>query len=167
MRIVSLLPAATDIVAVLGRLPNLVGRTHECDWPAEVTSIPVVTASALDADRLSSREISAAVGGATHSGSSLYALNTDLLAELAPTVILTQDLCDVCAVSYQRVSEAVRILDTGTRVISLEPTTLPEVLSCLTVVGEALDAPAAEQLAAAQARLDVVRRHVADRPRPR
>src|SRR6187551_1455172 len=127
MRILSLLPAATDLVAELGHLTDLVGRTHECDWPAEVGSVPVVTASSFDPNTLSSKEISDVVGGG-HRGSSLYALDTDLVAALAPDVVLTQDLCDVCAISYERVSNAVRVLDGDTRVISLEPRTLAEVL---------------------------------------
>ncbi|MGH3392129.1 MAG: BtuF-related (seleno)protein, partial [Actinomadura sp.] len=139
MRIVSLLPAATDIVAELGLAGELVGRTHECDWPPEaVESVPVVTAAELRTTEMSSREISAAVGGALHRGSSLYSLDTDRLRELAPDVILTQDLCDVCAVSYASVSQAVRVLDGGPKVISLEPRTLPDVLACLAQVGEVL-----------------------------
>ncbi|WP_067479437.1 cobalamin-binding protein [Actinomadura hibisca] len=144
MRIVSLLPAATDIVAALGLAEHLVGRTHECDWPPEVVAdVPVVTSAALPTDRMSSREISDAVGGASHRGSSLYGLDTELLAELAPDVVLTQDLCDVCAVSYSGVSQAVRVLDAAPRVISMEPRTLTDVLSCVSRLGEALDAPQA------------------------
>jgi len=163
-RIVSLLPAATDIVAELGRLPELVGRTHECDWPAAVSSVPVVTASEID-ERLSSREISAAVGAgqrAGHRGSSLYGLDAALLARLEPDLVLTQDLCEVCAVSYRRVSEAVRVLEAGPRVLSLEPRTLAEVLDCLRVVGDALGVPdvADDRIAALRARLDEVRRRV-------
>ncbi|MGH3881309.1 MAG: cobalamin-binding protein [Actinophytocola sp.] len=167
MRIVSLLPAATDIVAELGRLPELVGRTHECDWPAAVASVPVVTASEVD-EKLSSREISAAVG-AGHRGSSLYGLDAALLARLEPDLVLTQDLCEVCAVSYRRVTEAVRVLDAGPRVLSLEPRTLTEVLDCLRVVGDALGVPdvAADRIAALHSRLDEVRRRVDGRPRPR
>ncbi|MPZ85090.1 MAG: ABC transporter substrate-binding protein [Actinophytocola sp.] len=167
MRIVSLLPAATDIVAELGRLPDLVGRTHECDWPAEVATVPVVTTSEVDADRMSSREISAAVG-AGHQGSSLYGLDTETLAGLAPDLVLTQDLCEVCAVSYRRVSEAVRVMDAGPRVLSLEPRTLAEVLDTVRVVGDALGVPdvAAARTAALRRRLDEVRRRVAGRARP-
>jgi iron complex transport system substrate-binding protein len=167
VRIVSLLPAATDIVAELGRLPDLAGRTHECDWPAAVERVPVVTTSAID-DRMSSREISTAVG-AGHRGSSLYGLDAGLLARLEPDLVLTQDLCEVCAVSYRRVSEAVRVMDTGPRVLSLEPRTLAEVLDCLRVVGDALGVPdvAAERIAALRSRLDEVRRRVAGRSRPR
>lgn len=169
MRIVSLLPAATDLVAVLGRLPDLVGRTHECDWPAgEVDAIEVVTASGVDQDRMTSREISDAVGG-SHRGSSLYTLDTVTLARLRPDVVLTQDLCEVCAVSYRPVSEAVRLLDTDTTVVSLEPHTLAGVLDCLTRLGDILDAPgrAAEELTDLHRRLEAVRAAVADEPRPR
>jgi iron complex transport system substrate-binding protein len=163
MRIVSLLPAATDIVAVLGRLPDLVGRTHECDWPAEVASVPVVTSSEVAAD-WTSREITTA---AAHRGSGLYGLDTDLIASLAPDLVLTQDLCDVCAVSYRRVSEAVRVMDAGPRVLSLEPTTIAAVLDCLRTVGDALGVPAGDHIAALEARMAAVRRAVAGRSRPR
>ncbi|NIH80050.1 cobalamin-binding protein [Amycolatopsis viridis] len=167
MRIVSLLPAATDIVAELGLAGHLVGRTHECDWPPGVGAVPVVTGSGLHA-AMSSREITAAVGGA-HSGSALYALDSAKLAELAPDVVLTQDLCEVCAVSYRRVSDAVRLLDAGPRVLSLEPRTLPEVLDCLRQVGEVLGVPevAHERHRDLEARLDAVRAKTGHRNRPR
>ncbi|MFF3425873.1 cobalamin-binding protein [Streptomyces sp. NPDC002602] len=169
MRIVSLLPAATDIVAELGLLPDLVGRTHECDWPAAVAGVPVVTSAAFSSDELSSREISEAVGGAAHSGSSLYDLDVEALGALAPEVVLTQDLCDVCAVSYAGVSRAVRVLDGGPRVLSLEPRTLDDVLDCLVRVGELLGVPEVAHAgrARARARLEAVRAAVAGRPRPR
>ncbi|GLF93057.1 ABC transporter substrate-binding protein [Streptomyces yaizuensis] len=141
MRIVSLLPAATDIVAELGLVADLVGRTHECDWPAgTVDRIPAVTAASFSDATLTSREISDAVGGADHSGSSLYTLDTGALAALAPDVVLTQDLCEVCAVSYRSVRRAVRVLGggPGPRVLSLEPRTLGDVLDCLVTVGELL-----------------------------
>ncbi|MEU3827970.1 cobalamin-binding protein [Streptomyces sp. NPDC029080] len=170
MRIVSLLPAATDIVAELGLSDRLVGRTHECDWPPrEVASVPVVTGADLDQDALTSREISDAVGGSAHSGSSLYTLDTEALAALRPDVILTQDLCDVCAVSYEKVSRAVRLLDADTRVLSLEPRTLDDVLDCLVGVGELLGVRerAEQRRAALLGRLDRVRAAVAGRVRPR
>ncbi|MFD8889659.1 cobalamin-binding protein [Streptomyces sp. NPDC059566] len=170
MRIVSLLPAATDIVAELGLAADLVGRTHECDWPPEhVAGVPVVTSAEFSSDTLSSREISDAVGGAAHSGSSLYTLDTDALGALAPEVVLTQDLCDVCAVSYAGVSRAVRVLDGGPRVLSLEPRTLGDVLDCLVTVGELLGVRdhARARREALAARLDTVRTLTAGRPRPR
>ncbi|MER5488242.1 cobalamin-binding protein [Streptomyces sp. NPDC002812] len=170
MRIVSLLPAATDIVVDLGLAADLVGRTHECDWPpAVVASVPVVTRAEFDADALSSREISAAVGGAAHSGSSLYTLDTEALAALAPDVLLTQDLCQVCAVSYEAVSRAVRLMDAGPRVLSLEPRTLDDVLDCLVTVGELLGAREAAERRRSELldRLAGVRRATAGWPRPR
>ncbi|MGW5721248.1 cobalamin-binding protein [Amycolatopsis sp. NPDC003865] len=157
MRIVSLLPAATDIVAVLGRLPELVGRTHECDWPPGlVEDVPVVTRAEFAPEALSSREISEA----THRGSGLYTLDSALLAELAPDVVLTQDLCEVCAVSYRQVSEAVRTLDTGPLVVSLEPATVDGVLDCLRRVGEVLGVPKR-----AEAELRALRDRLAALPR--
>lgn len=165
MRIVSLLPAATDIVAELGLMSDLVGRTHECDWPAEVSSVPVVTTTGIDHNVLSSKEISAAVG--SHRGSALYDVDTSLLASLAPDVVLTQDLCDVCAVSYQRVTDAVRMIEAGPHVLSLEPRTLNEVLDCLHTVADALGTSATTQISALRARLDTVRANVAGLPRPR
>lgn len=170
MRIVSLLPAATDIVAQLGLAADLVGRTHECDWPPQdVAGVPVVTSAAFSSDALSSREISAAVGGAAHGGSSLYALDTEALAALAPDVVLTQDLCDVCAVSYQAVSRAVRVLDGGPRVLSLEPRTLDDVLDCLVTVGELLGVRerAERRREELRDRLTAVRGLTAGRVRPR
>ncbi|MGW0517678.1 cobalamin-binding protein [Crossiella sp. NPDC003009] len=168
MRIVSLLPAATDILAVLGKTPELVGRTHECDWPPEVASVPVVTTSSIEADRMSSREISAAVGGA-HRGSSLYGLDTARFAELAPDLVLTQDLCEVCALSYRRVAAELRVLETGTRVLSLEPRTLGQVLGCIQLVGAELGLGelAEHRVAELTARLDAVRTAVAGRRKPR
>ncbi|MFF3721620.1 ABC transporter substrate-binding protein [Streptomyces erythrochromogenes] len=171
MRIVSLLPAATDIVAELGLLDHLVGRTHECDWPPRaVAPVPVVTSAGLSPDALTSREISDAVGGSRqHAGSSLYALDTAALAALAPDVILTQDLCDVCAVSYSAVSGAVRVLEGEARVLSLEPRTLDDVLDCLVRVGRLLgvEETARERRAGLAARLAAVRARTAGRPRPR
>ncbi|MFG2388403.1 cobalamin-binding protein [Streptomyces lavendulae] len=170
MRIVSLLPAATDMLAELGLTAGLVGRTHECDWPPrEVEGVPVVTRAQFTAEELSSREISDAVGGAAHSGSSLYTLDTGALAALAPDIVLTQDLCDVCAVSYAAVSRAVRLLDADSRVLSLEPRTLDDVLECLVTVGDLLGvrARAERRRDALRARLDEVGRLTAGLPRPR
>jgi len=123
----------------------------------------VVTSTEIGAD-WSSREITTAAG---HRGSALYGLDADLLASLAPDLVLTQDLCEVCAVSYRRVSDAVRAMDVGPRVLSLEPATIAEVLDCVRVVGDALGVPAEDHVAALLARLDAVRQAVAGRPRPR
>jgi iron complex transport system substrate-binding protein len=109
------------------------------------------------------------VGGASHRGSSLYTLDVERLAELAPDVVLTQDLCDVCAVSYSGVSQAVRVLDAGPRVISLEPRTLADVLGCLERVGEALGVPevATRRVGELRGRLATVHGMIEGRPRPR
>jgi len=149
MRIVSLLPAATDIVASLGAADQLVGRTHECDWPpGDVETVPVVTTTTLD-EHLSSREISDTVSGGAHHGSSIYQLGHDVLSALAPDLILTQDLCDVCAVSYRTVNDAVRVMDLGTRVVSLQPSTIAEILTTIRTVGDLIGArDAAERVCA-------------------
>lgn len=170
MRIVSLLPAATDIVAELGLTDALVGRTHECDWPpGELDDVPVVTAPGFDAEEMHSREISDAVGGAEHGGSSLYTLDTVKLAQLAPDVVLTQELCEVCAVSYSSVAGAVRSLQHGPAVLSLEPRTLTDVLDCVERVGGELGVPlAGTRLSSAlRDRLERVKKAVAGLTRPR
>ena len=170
MRIVSLLPAATDLVVTLGLAGDLVGRTHECDWPpGELEHAAVVTRTAL-AGGLTSREISTAVAAdRAHAGSSLYALDEAALAALHPDLIITQELCEVCAVSYGQVAAAVRVADTGPRLVSLEPATLAEVLGTLTTVGglTGRSAEAAAALADAERRLAAISRAVAGRRRPR
>jgi iron complex transport system substrate-binding protein len=139
VRVVSLLPAATDIVAALGAGDRLVGRTHECDWPPEVVrDVPVVTGTSIP-PRLTSREISAAVGaGQAHQGSALYQLDPATLAAAAPDVVLTQDLCAACAVSYRRVNEAVRVMELETVVLSLEARTIDGILASVGAVADLL-----------------------------
>ncbi|OEU86923.1 ABC transporter substrate-binding protein [Streptomyces abyssalis] len=169
MRIVSLLPAATDIVAELGLTDALVGRTHECDWPpGPLAGVPVVTSAGFDADLMGSREISEAVGGAEHGGSSLYALDTEKLGELAPDVVLTQELCDVCAVSYSSVAGAVRSLESGPTVLSLEPRTLTDVLDCVERMGGELGVPleGSRRTSLLRERLERVRKSVSGLARP-
>lgn len=136
MRIVSLLPSATDLVCSLGLRDQLVGRTHECDWPPGIEDVPVMTTDALDTGLMSSGEIDRAVGTSTHTGSSIYALDHEALAAARPDLILTQELCEVCAVSYTEVLRAARVMDIGPRVVSLEPGTLEEILSTIETVGE-------------------------------
>jgi iron complex transport system substrate-binding protein len=158
------------MVAALGATEMLVGRTHECDWPPDaVAGIPVVTGREIDHDRLSSREIADAVGGVRHSGSSLYTLDTTRLAVLAPDLVLTQDLCDVCAVSYEAVSDAVRVMEGASRVLSLEPRTIEGVFDCVCRLGEAIGRPdrATEAVEELRARLAAVRRACSAHPRPR
>ncbi|MEV4824594.1 ABC transporter substrate-binding protein [Micromonospora sp. NPDC049274] len=154
MRIVSLLPAATDIVAMLGLTGHLVGRTHECDWPpGNLAGVPVVTGTSLP-EALTSREISAAIAGDPHRGSSLYQLDVTMLEDVKPDLILTQDLCDVCAVSYARVNDAVRLIDLDTRVVSLEARTINGILDTVDAVASLTDTGGR----AAQIRADAERR---------
>lgn len=138
MRILSLLPAATDIVAALGAADQLVGRTHECDWPPGVVdAVPVVTRSGLP-EGLASREINQAVG---HHGSGIYTLDHEAIDALRPDLILTQDLCDVCAVSYETVNEAVRVMQLDTTVLSLQPATIEGIFTAITTVAGVLGIP--------------------------
>ncbi len=135
MRIVSLLPSATEIVCALGLGDELVGVTHECDWPPEVIGKPVVTHDTQDLHDRPSGEIHALVTAAMHGGSSLYALDDEKLEALEPDLILTQELCRVCAVSYREVNEVVRAIDASITVISLEPTSIEGILNTITTVG--------------------------------
>ena len=167
MRIVSLLPSATEVVAALGLAEQLVGVSHACDFPPEaVRGRPVLTRSAIPAG-LSQSEIDRTVAERLGCGESLYLLDEALLAALAPDVILTQELCDVCAVSADTVRSAACRLASDPRVVSLEPTTIAGVLDAIRMVGAA--AGAAERGAALvnalQARLEQVARTVADATR--
>lgn len=136
-RVVSLLPAATEIVAALGAGSWLVGVSHECDYPAEVTTLPRVTRSTLDSSR-SSAEIDARVAASKH-GAPLVTLDTDLLRRLDPDVILGQSLCDVCAVGENLVAQALPHLARKPEVLTLHAHTLAEVLEDMQRVADALD----------------------------
>ena len=124
MRICSLLPSATEIVASLGLLESLVAVSEECDWPLEVRALPVVTASRVDTTRLSSFEIDKAVREAVGDGRPLYAIDGELLEALEPDLILTQNLCTVCAVSGDAVNE---LCATDAEVFALDAHTLAEI----------------------------------------
>src|SRR6476646_6380715 len=124
MRIVSLLPSATEIVCAIGLGDELVGITHECDYPAEVIGKPVVTHSVHDLSHASSREINRLVTDSMHGGSSLYALDEEALAAARPDLILTQELCRVCAVSYREVNDVARAISADIPVVSREPTSI-------------------------------------------
>ena len=165
MRIVSLLPSATEIVCALGLEESLVGVTHECDWPPTVRAIPVVTQSALDRAGASSRRIHDQVSASIHGGSSIYELDDEALIDLAPDLILTQELCPVCAVSYTKVNEVVRRMDADVSVVSLEPTSIEGIFNAISTVGamtEAEDA-AVDVLGGLRERLGAVERTVAER----
>src|SRR5262245_48913811 len=140
MRIVSLLPSATEIVCALGLRDELVGVTHECDWPPDVVGLPVMTRNALDLRDATSREIHRRVGDAVHGGSAIYALDDEALEVADADLILTQELCTVCAVGYREVSDAVRALDMDATLLSLEPTSVEGILNTISTVGAMADA---------------------------
>jgi iron complex transport system substrate-binding protein len=137
LRIVSLLPSATEIVCALGLADNLVGVTHECDYPAQaVAGKPRLTASRISHETMSSAEIDHAVRSQLDGHGSIYDLDERMLQDLRPDLILTQELCDVCAVSYKTVEQAARMFETDVRVVSLEPNTISDIFMNIRVVGE-------------------------------
>ncbi|MHB8575596.1 MAG: cobalamin-binding protein [Dehalococcoidia bacterium] len=156
MRICSLLPSTTEIVYALGLGDDLVAVTHECDFPTEALSKPRITRSKVDSERLNSREIDALVHDSLHDHRGLYHLDQAMLERLKPDLILTQELCDVCAVSYEEVQRAVRALYGERTILSLEPTRLGEVLEAIVRVGAVTgrEARARQIVAELQRRID-------------
>jgi iron complex transport system substrate-binding protein len=135
LRIASLLPSATEIVCALGLEHELVAVTHECDYPASVRGKPVVTSSILEGNG-SSAAIDRHIRRLVHEGSSIYALDAARLQSLQPDLILTQELCDVCAVSYPIVERAARRLEANTQLVSLEPESLGDVYQNIATVAQ-------------------------------
>jgi iron complex transport system substrate-binding protein len=134
VRIASLLPSATEIVCALGLEDQLVAVTHECDYPPSVKSKPVITGSVLPGGS-SSGQIDQHIRRLVHEGSSIYALDANRLQALQPDLILTQELCEVCAVSYPIVEQAVRRLEGPTQLVSLEPESLDDVYQNIMTIG--------------------------------
>jgi iron complex transport system substrate-binding protein len=170
VRIVTLLPSATEIAFALGLGDQVVAVSHECDYPPAARERPAVTRSPLHGHALSSAEIDRRTTEQLREGGTLYYLDADRLRDLAPDLILTQELCDVCAVAQPEVKRAVRQLGTAPRVLSLEPNTLDDVLATIEAVGAATgrEAKAAVLVAELQARIARVREGaaaVAARPR--
>ena len=135
MRVVSLLPSATEIVASLGMTSKLVGRSAECDWPPRVLSLPVVTAARVSTARLGSRAIDERVRAAIAEGASLYAVDERLIRELEPDLVITQDLCEVCAVSSGEVRS---IRGLGADVLSLDPRTVGQIEGTVDAIADRL-----------------------------
>jgi iron complex transport system substrate-binding protein len=166
MRIASLLPSATEIVCSLGMEGDLVAVTHECDYPASVRGKPVLTKSVLS-DASSGAEVDRHIRELVHQGSSIYALDAQLLEALHPDLILTQELCEVCAVSYPIVERAARRLGSSPQLVSLEPESLEDVFENIEFVGRIVgrsDA-AAHVSDSLRRRVATVQRRVAGRPR--
>jgi iron complex transport system substrate-binding protein len=138
MRTCSMLPSATEIVASLGLVESLVAVSEECDWPPEVCRLPVVTASRVDTTRLSSLEIDRAVRDAVADGRPLYAIDREQLDALEPDLILTQNLCGVCAVSAESVD---KLCATKAEVVALDAQTLAEIKERVLSLADFLDVP--------------------------
>ncbi len=134
-RIVSLLPSATEIVCALGLEAALVGVTHECDYPSSVIEKPKLTASRISHETMSSAEIDHAVRTQLDGHGSIYNLDEEAMRDLHPDLILTQELCEVCAVSYKTVEQAARMFETDVRVVSLEPNTISDIFTNIRTVG--------------------------------
>jgi|SRR5579884_795844 len=168
MRIVSLLPSATEILFGIGAGDDVVGITHECDFPPQAQHLPRLTSSALPAAG-SAAEIDRHVRRSLHAGSSLYHLDADLLEQLAPDLIVTQELCKVCAVSYEIVDRAAKRLSSDPRIISLEPSSLEDVYANIITLGELIgrQRAAAALVESLRQRESAVRSRVGQRPRPR
>jgi iron complex transport system substrate-binding protein len=168
MRLVSLLPSATEIVYALGLGDQLAGVTFECDEPASARAEKAIVVGGLDTRGMTPREIDDYVRGRLAAGGDLYTLHERALADLQPDLILTQDLCRVCALPSGQVEAALTYLGCEARVLTLDPRTLDEVLDSINAVGRAAGVPGrAERLVAGlRARLARVRARVAGRPRP-
>jgi iron complex transport system substrate-binding protein len=168
MRIVSLVPHATELLFALGLDDQVVGVTHECDYPLEALDRARVTRDVLPSG-LSAGEIDEAVRERTLAGKSIYELDRELLAELEPDLIVTQELCPVCAVSYDEVAAVAKELPSHPRVIALDPKTLGETLGDLRTLADATGTRArgVDLVARARARIDRVRLAVRGEPRVR
>lgn len=168
-RVVSLIASATEIVCGLGLQNTLVGRSHECDWPAGVLALPQLTEAKFKVEG-SSADIDQRVQEIVRDGLSVYRVHGEAMRALDPDVIVTQDHCDVCAVSLSDV-DAATCTWTGrpVRIVSLKPDSLADVYGDIGRVAEALDAPAAgvRLVAEMKARFAAVAARVAQRPRPR
>jgi iron complex transport system substrate-binding protein len=158
MRIVSLVPSATEMLFALGLGDDIVGVTHECDYPPPAQALPKITRDVLPAG-LSAAEIDAAVKERTLAGESIYELDADALHDLEPDLIVTQALCSVCAVSYDDVRAVAEEINTQPMVVSLDPHTVGEVLGDARTLAQATDAKdaAVDLVREASARIDRVR----------
>ncbi len=167
MRIVSLLPSATEILFAIGAGDRVVGVTHECDHPAAVAGVPAVTRDLLPAG-LSAAQIDAAVAGGIRDEHTIYALDEAALGAVRPDVVVAQQLCDVCAVPVGTVDEALCSLAPDATVVAADPATLDDLLPAIRVIGRAVDADvgAAALTDRLAARLDAVTDAVAGRAAP-
>jgi iron complex transport system substrate-binding protein len=169
MRVVSLLPSSTEILFAIGAGDRVVGVTHECDYPAAARALPALTSSLLPSDAAAPAQIDRHVRASVHAGSSLYALDDRRLAALEPDLIVTQELCAVCAVSYEIVARAAKRLRGDPRVVSLEPSSLEDVYANIAWVGELVGSEdgARELIASLRARQAALHARNSGSSRPR
>ena len=170
MRIVSLLPSATEIVFALGLGDSLVGVSHMCDYPAEARGLPVVSRSIRSKSHLSSAEIDAIIQQARAAGNPLYIIDGDLLRRLRPDIILTQELCEVCAVGAGSVFEtAAKVLDYAPEILSIRPAGLNDIFNNIQRIGAAAGAldQADALLRQLRSRTEYVAERSADGNRPK
>ena len=170
MKIVSLLPSATEIVYALGLDDQLEAVTFECNWPPQAQNKPVISGTALPMESLStSSGIDGAVRAQLDAGEPIYTLDRERIAAIQPDLILAQDLCRVCAVPSGAVEDALEVIGCRADVLSLDPSTLDDVIACVGAVGSATgsEGRADEVMASLRARVDAVRSAVAGKPRPR
>ena len=163
MRICTFLPSATEIVYMLGLGDSLHGVSHECDFPSDALGKPKVVRSRFDPDTLSSSEIDKLVTKMMMRGENIYEVDVDTLTEAHPDLVITQQLCEVCAVSFEDVQQAVERLDSPANVLSLDPHGIDDVLTDIIRVGvhTGRDSPAHHAVFNLRARIDLVRRAVA------
>jgi iron complex transport system substrate-binding protein len=168
-RVISLLPAATEIVASLDMLDALLGVSHECDYPEEVNRKPRVTHCEIHGAGLPSVEVDRWVRERLRTSGTLYTMDEELVRRLQPDAILTQRLCDVCAVNYGTVARFAATLPGPPRVVNLEPSSVADILQDIRLVAEALGVPerAETVVASLVARIEAVRERAANAPRRR
>lgn len=169
MRICSLLPSATEILFALGLGNEVVAVTHECDYPAQARTKPRVTTSVVDPSIMSSCDIDRLISRTLAGAGGTYHLDMEILRRAHPDLLVTQQLCAVCAVDGDEVRRAAALLDPPPRILSLEPSRLPDVLACIRVLGEETGVlKLAEHLASTlAARMEAVRAATAQADRPR
>ncbi|MEH2375903.1 cobalamin-binding protein [Nostoc sp.] len=160
VRIVSLIPGGTEILATLGLVDAIVGRSHECDYPPEIQNRPICTQARLNSNA-SSSQIHDEVNNLLQSALSIYEIKTDVLEQLQPTHILTQDQCDVCAVSLQEVERAVaRLIDSKPEIISLQPNSLQDIWDDIERVGNIFGVDSVKILENLEARVKICQQRI-------
>jgi iron complex transport system substrate-binding protein len=164
VRICSLVPAATEVLFALGLGDQVVGVTHECDWPPEAAERPYLTASLVESAELTSAEVDRAVATAAASGKPLYAIDADVWAEVEADVVIAQELCEVCAVSADQLDDITGVSALDVDVVDYSPSTFDHVLACIVGLGARFgaDAAADELTGGMRARVERVRAALAE-----